>query len=53
MESNRLYYARRAQQEQRAAQRAITPQARAWHHQLAEDFAKRAQDFAGITAEAV
>lgn len=48
MESNRLYYSRRAVQEHRAAARAMTPQARAWHSQLAEDFSRKAQEFAGL-----
>ena len=43
MESNRLYYSRRALQESMKAARALTPQAQAWHRQLAEDFSARAQ----------
>lgn len=42
MESNERYYRRRAIEERMAAQRAMTEQARAWHRQLAEDFAQRA-----------
>ncbi len=42
MESNQLYYRRRAIEERMAAQRAITEQARAWHAKLAADFADRA-----------
>ncbi len=42
MESNRRYYMRRAAEERSAARRAMTEQARAWHHKLAEDFAVRA-----------
>ena len=48
MESNSLYYSRRAVQESRAAARALTPQAREWHSQLAADFARRAQEFANF-----
>lgn len=43
MESDQLYYRRRAIEERMAAQRAITETARAWHAKLAEDFAARAQ----------
>lgn len=42
MESNTLYYRRRAIEERLAAQRAITEQAREWHAKLARDFAERA-----------
>ena len=42
MESNQLYYRRRAVEERMAAQRAITDTAKAWHAKLAEDFAQRA-----------
>lgn len=42
MESNQLYYRRRAIEERMAAQRAMTEQARAWHAKLAADFAARA-----------
>lgn len=43
MESNQRYYARRAAQENYAAERALTAQARAWHLQLAADFTARAR----------
>lgn len=43
MESDYRYYARRAVQEKMAASRAISARAKAWHHQLAEDFMRRAQ----------
>jgi hypothetical protein len=42
VESNQLYYRRRAVEERMAAQRAITDTAKAWHAKLAEDFAQRA-----------
>lgn len=42
MESNLRYYLRRAAEERTAANRAVTPQAREWHHKLAMDFALRA-----------
>ena len=42
MESNQRFYTRRAAEERTAAMRAMTPQARDWHHKLAEDFAQRA-----------
>jgi hypothetical protein len=42
MESNELFYRRRAIEERLAAQRAITEQAREWHAKLARDFAERA-----------
>jgi hypothetical protein len=45
MESNARYYSRRAHEEKRAALRAMTPQAQAWHRQLAEDFARKAEQF--------
>jgi len=50
MESNALYYRRRAVEERMAAQRAMTEQARAWHAKLAEDFAQRASASATVTA---
>jgi hypothetical protein len=50
MESDRRYYSRRAAQEKMAAARAITPKARAWHSQLAEDFMRRAQEPAELSA---
>jgi hypothetical protein len=42
VESNALYYRRRAVEERMAAQRAIGEAARTWHAKLAEDFAQRA-----------
>ena len=42
MESNSRFYLRRAAEERTAATRAVTPQAREWHHKLAQDFASRA-----------
>jgi hypothetical protein len=42
VESNERYYRRRAVEERMAAQRAVTETARAWHSQLAENFAERA-----------
>lgn len=47
MESDGRYYARRAAQEASAAARAMTPQARDWHRQLAEKFRQRAYEQAG------
>ena len=44
MESNHRYYLRRAVEERQAAQRSITPQAREWHHHLAQNFAARAAE---------
>jgi hypothetical protein len=41
MESNLRYYARRVMEEQLAATRAITPQARERHRTLAESFSRR------------
>ena len=52
MESNQSYYARRAVQEAKAAARAMTPTAQAWHRQLAEEFSKRAYESEQITATA-
>ena len=43
MESNLRYYQRRAAEERTAARRAVTAQARDWHHKLAQDFASRAE----------
>ena len=43
MESNQRYWARRAVEEQRAAARALTPEARARRYALAEAFAQKAQ----------
>ncbi len=42
MESDLLYYRRRAIEERMAAQRSVSETARAWHAKLAEDFAQRA-----------
>jgi len=44
MVSNQRFYLRRAAEERTAAHRAITPQARAWHAKLAQEFAQRAVD---------
>lgn len=44
MLSDRRYYARRATEEFSRASRALTPQGREWHRQLAESFAERAQE---------
>ena len=41
MESNSLYYARRAAQEELRATRAMTAHARDWHAQLARQFKAR------------
>jgi len=43
MESNHRFWARRAVEEQRAAARAVTPEARARRRALAEAFAQKAQ----------
>jgi hypothetical protein len=43
MESNERYWARRAVEEQRAAARAVTPEARARRRALADAFARKAQ----------
>jgi hypothetical protein len=43
MESDHRYYARRAVEELRAAARAITPEARARRHALAEMFSQKAR----------
>jgi hypothetical protein len=42
VESDLLYYRRRAIEERMAAQRSVSETARAWHAKLAEDFAQRA-----------
>jgi hypothetical protein len=52
MESNTRYYRRRAAEEQTAAQRAITEQARAWHAKLAKDFAERAESCGSVALTA-
>lgn len=41
MESDGRYYARRAAEEAQRAARAITPEAREWHRQLAQSFSAR------------
>lgn len=48
MESNQLYYSRRAIQESMKAARAITPQAQAWHRQLADGFTIKAQELSRL-----
>lgn len=53
MESNHRYFARRAHEERRAAQRAMTPQAQEWHRSLAEDFARRAEQHAPMLQQAL
>ena len=50
MESNELFYRRRAIEERLAAQRAITEQAREWHAKLARDFAERASGHVAAVA---
>jgi hypothetical protein len=52
MESNQRFYMRRAAEERTAAHRAVTPQAREWHHKLAQDFARRAVESGAIVASA-
>lgn len=49
MESNQRYYSRRAAQEAFAAARAMTPEARAWHRRLAEDFSQKAREQSELT----
>ena len=44
MVSNHRFYARRAAEEFSRAARALTDEGREWHQQLAESFAKRAQE---------
>lgn len=41
MESDGRYYARRAAEEAGRAARALSPEAKAWHQQLAQSFAER------------
>jgi hypothetical protein len=48
VESNERYYRRRAVEERMAAQRAVTETARAWHSQLAQNFAERAGACTGM-----
>ncbi|WP_185829177.1 hypothetical protein [Sphingomonas ginkgonis] len=50
MESNSRYYQRRAVEERLAAQRSITEEARAWHAQLAIQFAERAAENRQVAA---
>jgi hypothetical protein len=45
MESNQRYYQRRAVEELRAAARAVTPEARARRHALADMFAQKAVQY--------
>ena len=52
MESNQRFYMRRAAEERTAAHRAVTEQARQWHHKLAVDFAQRATASPSIAATA-
>ena len=52
MESNQRFYMRRAAEERTAAHRAVTEQARQWHHKLAVDFAQRATANPAIPATA-
>ena len=62
MESNERYYARRASEELRAADRALTPEGKARRRALAEAFqqkvqmermlASRAREMKGLAAEA-
>jgi hypothetical protein len=44
MESDFRYYSRRAAEEQGRAARAVTPEAKARHHELANLFAARAAE---------
>ena len=62
MESNERFYARRASEELRAAERAVTPEAKARRRALAEAFqmkmqaerspAPRAREMGGLAVEA-
>jgi hypothetical protein len=52
MESNQRYYARRAVEELRAAERAITPAGQARRRALAELFAWKARSCQGTAAVA-
>ena len=52
MESNQRFYMRRAAEERTAAHRAVTPQAREWHHKLAQDFARRAIESGAVAVSA-
>lgn len=51
MESNQRYYARRAVEELRAAERAITPAGQARRRALAELFAWKARTCQGVAAD--
>lgn len=42
MVSNQRYYAQRAAQESMRARAALSPDARAWHQQLADTYRQRA-----------
>lgn len=46
MEPNQRYYERRALEETKAAARAVTPEGKERHRQLAEGFRQRAQECA-------
>ncbi len=52
MELNQRFYLRRAAEERTAARRAVTIQARDWHHKLAQDFAQRAVESGAIAITA-
>ena len=52
MESNQRYYYRRAIQEAMAAARALTPEAREWHRELADGFTRKAQEVAQMAQPA-
>ena len=51
MESNERYYARRASEEMRAAERAVTPEAQARRRALAELFEMKARELSTGAAE--
>ena len=48
MESDGRYYARRAAEEAGRAARALSPEAKAWHQQLAQSFAERSGSRLGL-----
>ncbi|MEA3061814.1 MAG: hypothetical protein QOJ94_1595 [Sphingomonadales bacterium] len=50
MESNQRYYARRAVEELRAAERAVTAEARARRRALAQTFLNKAEEYAAAEA---
>jgi hypothetical protein len=52
MESNQRYYARRAQEEAKAATRAVTQQGKERHMRLAEDFRRKAESHGGYAKTA-